>query len=198
MRRHAWLLPAVGALALGVSVLAVARGRDKDDEADKLKAAAAAAPDVQKLADAAGDPAALKKEAAVISAKDELLPIMWSFKPRAKGGLGVGAKGEGIELKLIGLGKKVLPANDLTAQGADLKRMAEVTRGIAEVTPSYAGKFTKTPAEAKEWKGYAEDMKKASDDLLAAVKANNGKSIKDVTNHLNASCNDCHTKFRDN
>jgi cytochrome c556 len=197
MKRHAWLLPALGALALGVSVLAVARGRDKD-EADNLKAAAAAAPDVQKLADAAGDPAALKKEAAAISTKDELLPIMWAFKPREKGGLGVGAKGEGIELKLISLGKNVLPANDLSAQGADLKRMAEVTRGIAEVTPSYAGKFTKTPAEAKQWKGYAEDMKKASTDLIAAVKANNGKSIKDVTNHLNASCNDCHEKFRDN
>jgi cytochrome c556 len=197
MKRHAWLLPALGALALGVSVLAVARGRDKD-EADNLKAAAVPAPDVKKRADAAGDPAALKKEAAAISTKDELLPIMWAFKPREKGGLGVGAKGEGIELKLISLGKKVLPAKDLSAQGADLKRMAEVTRGIAEVTPSYAGKFTKTPAEAKQWKGYAEDMKKASTDLIAAVKANNGKSIKDVTNHLNASCNDCHEKFRDN
>ena len=196
MRRHAWLLPAVAALALGVSVMAVARG-DKD-EADNLKAAAAAAPDVQKLADAAGDPAALKKEAAAISAKDELLPIMWAFKPAAKGGLGIGGKGEGIELRLISLGKKVLPAKDLTAQAPDLKRMAEVTRGIAEVTPSYAGKFTKTPAEAKEWTAYADAMKKASDDMLAAVKANNGKSIKDASNHLNASCNDCHTKFRDN
>jgi cytochrome c556 len=197
MRRHAWLLPAVGALALSVSVLAVARG-DKDDEAANLKAAAAAAPDVKKLADAAGDPATLKKEAAAISAKDELLPIMWAFKPTVKGGLGVGDKGEAIELKLIALGKKALSAKDLTAQAADLKRMAEVSRGIAEVTPDYAGKFTKTPAEAKEWKGYAEAMKKASDDLLAAVKANNAKGIKDVTNHLNASCNDCHTKFRDN
>jgi soluble cytochrome b562 len=197
MRRNAWLLPALGALALGVSVLAVASGRDKD-EADNLKAAAAAAPDVQKLADAAGDPAALKKEAAAISTKDELLPIMWAFKPAAKGGLGVGGKGEGIELKLISLGKKVLPAKDLTAQGADLKRMAEVTRGIAEVTPSYAGKFTKTPAEAKEWNGYAEDMKKTSDDLRLAAKANFAKGIKDAANHLNASCNDCHTKFRDN
>jgi len=194
MRRHAWLLPAVGALALGVSMLTVARGRDKD-EADNLKAAAAAAPDVNKLADAAGDPAALKKAAAAISAKDELLPIMWAFKPQAKGGI---LAGQGIELRLLSLGKKALPAKDLAAQAADLKRMAEVTRGIAEVTPDYASKFTKTPMEAKQWKGFAEDMKKHSEDLIAAVKANNAKNIKDVANHLNASCNDCHTKFRDN
>src|ERR1700722_3993288 len=129
MRRHVWLLPAVGALALGLSVLAVARGRDKDED-DKLKAAAAAGPASNKLADAAADPAALKKEAAAISAKDELLPIMWAFKPQAQGGLGAG---QGIELKLISLGKKPLPAKDLTGQAADLKRMAEVTRGIAEV-----------------------------------------------------------------
>jgi cytochrome c556 len=194
MRRHAWLLPAVGALALGLSVLAVARGRDKDED-DKLKAAAAAAPDVNKLADAASDPAALKKAAAAISAKDELLPIMWAFKPQAKGGI---IAGKGIELGLISLGKKALPAKDLTAQSAELKRMAEVTHGIAAVTPSYAGKFTKTPAEAKEWTKYAEDMQKSSEELIAAVKGNNAKGIKDAANHVNASCNDCHTKFRDN
>ncbi len=194
MRRHAWLLSAVGALALGVSLLAVARGRDKDED-DKLKAAAAAAPDVNKLADAAADPAALKKAAAAIAAKDELLPIMWAFKPQAKGGL---VAGQGIELKLIGLGKKALPASALAAQAAELKRMAEISRGIAEVTPDYASKFTKSPKEASQWKGYAEEMKKASDEMLAAVKANNPKSIKDAVNHVNASCNDCHTAFRDN
>ena len=133
MRRHAWLLPAVGALALGLSVLAVARGRDKDED-DKLKAAAAAAPDVNKLADAAADPAALKKAAAAISAKDELLPIMWAFKPQAKGGI---IPGKGIELGLISLGKKPLPAKDLTAQSAELKRTgrsdARHRRGDAEL-----------------------------------------------------------------
>ncbi len=197
MRRHAWLLPAAGAVALSALMLTVARGRDKD-EADNLKAAAAAAPEVKKLADAAGDPAALKKEGAAISSKFDLLPIMWAFKPREKGGLGVGDKGEGIELKLIALGKKAVPAKDMAGQAADLKRLAEVSRGIAEVTPDYAAKFTKTAKEAQEWKGYAEQMKKASDDLLGAVKTSNAKTLKDAANHLNASCNDCHTKFRDN
>ena len=194
MRRHAWLLPAVGALVVGVSVLAVARG-DKDDEAANLKAAAAAAPEVNKLADMAGDPAALKKESAAISAKFELLPIMWAFKPKSKSGI---MPGQGIELNLLKLGKKPLPAGELATRAPELKRMAEVTRGIAEVTPAYASKFTKTAKEAAQWKGFAADMQKESDGLLAAIKSKNPKSIKDAANHVNATCNDCHEKFRDN
>jgi soluble cytochrome b562 len=182
------LLPAAGLLALGVCFLAVARGRDDDDE----KAAAAASPDVQKLADSVGNAAALKKQADMMEKKYELKPIMWAFKPKAKGGLTPG----GIELELIGLGKK--PLKTLPAQAADLQKMTQVIRGIAEVAPSYAGKFTKTPAETKTWDGLVEDMKKGSDELSAAIKANDPKAVQKAANDLNTSCNDCHTKFRDN
>src|SRR5580704_7329133 len=108
MRRPAWLLPGLGLLALGVCFLAVARALDKGDEAEDMKAAAAAAPDVQKLADAAaaGDAAALKKLGDDAAKKYELKPVMWAFKPKDKGGLGVGASAtppDGAELKLISL-----------------------------------------------------------------------------------------------
>lgn len=191
MKRHAWLLPVAGLLALGVVSLAVAR-----DDDDDQKAAAAAAPDVQKLADAAADAAALTKQADLVSKKYELKPIMWAFKPKEKGGLGAGSDPQGVELKLIKLGKK--PLKDLPTQAGDLEKTAQLTRGIAEITPSYAGKFTKTPAEAKLWTGYADGMKKGADDLAAAVKAGNANDVQKVANKLNESCNDCHTKFRDN
>jgi len=195
MRRHAWLLPGVGLLTLGVCFLAVARARD--DDADDEKAAAAASPDVRKLADAVGNPAALKKQADMMEKKYELKPIMWGFKPKDRGGLGVGSTPAGIETKLITeLGKK--PLKNLPAQAADLLKMTQVIRGIAEVTPSYAGKFTKTPAEAKTWQGLADDMKKGSDELEAAIKANDPKAVYKAANDLNTSCDDCHTKFRDN
>ncbi len=167
MRRPAWLLPGLGLLALGVCFLAVARALDKGDEAEDMKAAAAAAPDVQKLADAAaaGDAAALKKLGDDAAKKYELKAIMFAFKPKEKGGLGVGATPDGAELTLIKLGKKALPATALTAQSADLQRMAALVRGISEVTPDFAGKFTKTGADAKVWDGLAEDMTKGAEDL---------------------------------
>ena len=196
MRRHAWLVPGVALLTLGVGFLSV--GRARDDADDDLKAAAAASPDVQKLADSVGDPAALKKQADMMEKKYELKPIMWAgFKPKDRGGLGVGSTPAGIETKLITeLGKK--PLKNLPAQAADLQKMTQVIRGIAEVTPSYAGKFTKTPAEAKTWVDLTEQMKKGSDELSAAIKSNDPKAVYKAANDLNASCNDCHTKFRDN
>lgn len=194
MRRFAWLVPVVALLTLAVGFLSVGRARDEDDD---KKAGEAASPDVQKLADAVGNPAALKKQADMMEKKYELKSIMWAFKPKASGGIGVGAPPVGIEPKLITeLGKK--PLKNLPAQAADLLKMNQVIRGIAEVTPSYADKFTKTPAEAKTWKGLADDMKKGSDELEAAIKAGDPKAVHKAANDLNTSCDDCHTKFRDN
>ena len=40
--------------------------------------------------------------------------------------------------------------------------------------------------------GLADDMKKESDELAAAVKAGNPKAVYKAANDLNTSCNDCH------
>jgi cytochrome c556 len=158
-------------------------------------------PDIEKLADAINDPPQFKKLAKDLAGKYDLEDVSWAFKLRQKGGLGVGPKAglviqDGIELKLIALEKKQLTAAQLDKEAADLQRMAEVARAVAEAIPEYAEKYTKTPKQAKQWNGYVEDMKKASADMIAAVKANDAKSIKDIANHLNTSCNDCHKKFR--
>jgi hypothetical protein len=153
-------------------------------------------PDIEKLADAINDPPQFKKLAKDLAGKYDLEDVSWAFKPRQKGGLGFGDNGVGIELKLIALEKKPLTAAQLGKEAAGLQRMAEVVRAVAEAIPEYAEKYTKTPKQAKQWNGYVEDMKKASADMIAAVKANDAKSIKDIANHLNTSCNDCHKKFR--
>ncbi len=204
MRRLTWLLPAV--LAAGVCFLTVARARDDDDEKAKMEAAKKAAPDVLKLADLAGKPDDLKKQAdAVVKKYDELMPIMWQMKPRDRGGLGVGPTpgafpNDAIELELLQLGKKPPPAKDIADHAADFQRMAEVIRGIAAVTPPFGkkGGFTKNAADEKVWSGLADDMAKGSDDLIAAVKGDDPAAFKKAVNNLNHSCNECHTKFRDN
>jgi cytochrome c556 len=201
MRKHTWVLPAA-VLALGACFLTLARARD-DDEEKKIEAAKKALPDVQKLAEAAGKPDELKKQADAISKKyDELLPIMWQMKPVSKGGMQIGKpntfQNDSIELGLLQMGKKPPMGKDLADKAADIQKLAEVTRGIAEVAPHYAKKFTKTPAEEKEWNKLSEDMAKSSDDLNAAAQKADGPGLKKAVNNLNKSCDDCHTKFRDN
>ncbi len=209
MRKHTWLLPLAAVLAGGVCFLGVVRARDDTDKEEqaKIEAAVKAAPDVQKLAAAAAPPAAgLPQQAAAIFKKypDDMLSIMWQMKPRGKGGLGVGPTpgayvNDAIELQLLELGgKKPTPAAVIKQHGPDWQSMAQVIKGISAVAPSYVKKYTKTPDEAKAWNGLAGDMDKGADDLIAAIKAGNAANFKKAVDNLNHSCNDCHTKFRDN
>ncbi len=209
MRKHTWLLPLAAVLAGGVLFLSVVRARDDTDKEEqaKIDAAKKAAADVVKLADAAAaDGAALKQQADAIVKKypKEMLPIMWQMKPRDKGGLGVGPKADAytndaIELQLLELGgRKAKTAKDIKDHGADWQRMTEVVKGISAVAPSYAKKYAKTPADEKVWTGLCDDMSKGSDDLIDAIKKDDATAFKKAVDNLNHSCNECHTKFRDN
>src|SRR6516164_6728785 len=111
-----------GVLALSVCLLtsAITRGDDDDDAAD-IKEAAKATDALKKLVEAieAGKEKDIPKLADELNKKTDLKHIMWSaYKPREKGGLGVGAKPgtirpDGIEAKIISMSKKPLPANQL-------------------------------------------------------------------------------------
>lgn len=202
MKRPVWLAPVV-VLAAGLCFLSIVRARDDEDEKAKMEAAKKAASDVAKLADAATKPDDLKKEAdAVVKKYDELLPIMWQMKPVERGGMQVGKPGtfpnDSIELGLLQLGKKSPSAKVIGDRASDYQRMAEVIRGISSVTPSYAKKFAKSPPDEKVWNGLADDMAKGADDLIAATKGDDAAAFKKAVNNLNHSCNECHTKFRDN
>ena len=108
---------------------------------------------------------------------------------------------DAIELQLLELGgRKSKTAKDIKDHAADWKRMTEVVRGIAAVTPPFGkkGGFAKTPADEKVWNSLCDDMAKGSDDLIDAIKRDNEKDFKRAVDNLNKSCNDCHTKFRDN
>ena len=195
MRKCALLLSFV-VLALGAWFLAVARAGPA--------APGAANADVEKVADAVNNPAQLRKLAAGLVTNFELRDVSWAFKPREKGGLGVGPQPgaidpDAIQLKLIQMGgQKGISAADLKANKADYQRVAEITRAIAEAMPGYVTKYTANAGTAKQWVGFADDMKKGSDDLIAAIKGNNLQAIKQAAGKLNMSCNGCHTAFRDN
>src|SRR6185369_11522326 len=113
----------VGALAVAVGALMYGVGNAGDDAA--VKAA------VLKIADALrkGDKEAAATQAEALAKKVEKLEdVMNLFKPRKKGGLGVGKAGvvtpDGIELKLITLGRDAPAGAAMAKEGPALEDMA--------------------------------------------------------------------------
>jgi hypothetical protein len=203
MSRFARKLAAGAALALGIWCAATSTGWSADDEED-TKAIQEAQKGIVKLANMNG--AAAKAEAKAIADKarkaaaggDEGLKfVMRAYKPRAKGGIGVGAKGESIELKIIALSKRALKDADVAKQSKDLDKIVDVSKAISEITYEFTPKTKKAGKDPKDWTKFTDEMKKGSDELAQAIKSGKGAAIKTTANNLNASCTNCHGTFRD-
>jgi len=198
MNRHVCRIAVGALLALGIWSLTTAQGLSAgDDDKEILEAQKA----IVQLTDMLGkNPAGAAQAAEAIAKKYELGTAMQIFKPRNKKGLGVGEKpGEitpdGIELKIISLGKRALPATTLKQQAPALVRMCEVSKAMGELAKHYQPP-KKAGSNPANWKKYSDDEIKASDDLSAAVKGGNPITVRKAADNLNASCNNCHTDFR--
>jgi len=98
---------------------------------------------------------------------------------------------DGIEAKLQALGKRPLSAADLGKQAKAVEEAAYVIAAIGEVAQ------VKAPDKDKDkWKGWAEDMIKASHDLAKAAKAKDAAGIKSAATKVDGACTACHEKFR--
>jgi hypothetical protein len=184
-----------GVLALGVWLLATG-GRAADEDED-LKAAQAAQKDIIALAKSMKGGKLAPAQVEAVKKKHELEHVMYVFKPRDKGGLGVGpkSKADGIEFKLVNLAKRAPKMTD--KQKADLVWMGQVTAVMGDLTKLYEApksKMGKTPAD---WKKYSEDMKKTALEFIKAVESGDPKKVKAAADNVNTSCNDCHSGFRD-
>jgi cytochrome c556 len=133
---------------------------------------------------------------------DELEPLMYVYKPRKKGGVGMGKNGEDdIELTLgkIGnpRGKAKLTPQKVTQMKDDLIMTGNLSKAIAEIAghDKYTQQYGKK--DPKKWKGYIKQMKEGSDELIKAAKGGNVKSVTDAANNLSKSCTDCHSEFRE-
>ncbi len=191
-------VPVAGlALALGTWCLVAPATWSADDD-DKAKIQEAQQK-VLKLAEAAGGDA--QKLAASLAKDADLGHVMHVFKPRDKGGVGVGSKAGGItpdsiELMIIAMAKKAPAKTELTKHAADYAKMADVTRAVAEVA------LIRVPAPAagkkpEDWKKFSEQMKAGAQELKDTLKDADPKKLKAAAGKLNASCNDCHAIFRD-
>jgi cytochrome c556 len=200
MSRQTWVVLGSFALALGIWALAggSSRSADDDEDAKLIKEAKEA---VEQLVGSMGKGSNGKKEAEAIQKKfAELKPVMVAaFKPRLKGGMGVGPAdpNDGVEIRIINWSKakKPMTAPELAKQKETLERAAEITRSMAEVAELYA---PKKAADAAKWKRYNDAMRKGSEDLAKAAKSGDAEGVKRAVTDINGSCTDCHGDFRDN
>ncbi len=160
--------------------------------------------EILKLADAEQEKGGnLSQQADAIGKKAELEDIMSVFRLRTKKGLGVGAtpgavKPDGIEAQVMSLGKRPLPASQLSATSHDLARAAYVVAAVADIIRN------KCPVDKKQgekdpasWQMWTQDMHQAALDMAAAAQAKQPKQLQMAANKLNSTCNNCHGVFRD-
>jgi hypothetical protein len=195
MKRRAAITFTAALLGLGLWSI-TALSADDDDK----KAAQEA---VLKLVDAMNKGGDVKGQIAAITQKfDELEPIMWVYKPKKKGGIGMGKDGvDDIELTLgkIGspTGKAKLTPQKLAGMKADLIKVGELSRAVALISEQdkYVQNYGKK--NAAKWKDYTKEMKKGAEELLKAVKSDSVNDVKKAANNLSASCTNCHSDFRE-
>jgi cytochrome c556 len=135
--------------------------------------------------------------ATVRSGYEELDRVMNIYTPVARGGLGYGSvrKGEGIEAKLLALGKAPLPAATLKAEADELVRVARLNVALAELTRLYPAP-KKPGVGPRQWNQHADALKRASVDLAGAVRKNDPAGVKKASLAINQACETCHRDFR--
>lgn len=207
MKMHARVL-ALGVglvVGLGLTVAVAAPVPPDDDKALRET--------IDQLAEvAAKNPDNLRKEATAAAKKigkmDDIADEMYLLKKRmlkgekVTGGWGVGAKptgkpDDGIEARLINLGKKAPTAAELSRDAADLEQLAYRVAAIAEITLIKAPTKKQGNKDPKDWKEQSEEMSKAALEFAKAVKTKNPKTVKEAASKLNASCTNCHGIFKD-
>ncbi len=187
MNRRVGITFGAAFLSLGLWSLTAHSAGEEEKEAQKA---------VLKLMESMeGKKGDVKAQIAAIKKKfDELKPIMYVYKPKAKGGIGM-KDGAGIEQELAKIGSKNsklrLTKEKIASLKDDLVKAGRITITIAEITDEYAPK-----KDTAEWKKYTKDMKKAGEELIEAAKSGEAAKIKTAANNLSASCTDCHSKFR--
>jgi|SRR5579875_521063 hypothetical protein len=193
MKRRAAITFTAALLGLGFWSLTALSADD-----DEKKAAQEA---VLKLVEAMNKGGDVKGQIAAITQKfDELEPIMWVYKPKKKGGIGMGPNGvDDIELTIGKMGgpKYKMTPKKIADLKDDLIRAGELSKAIAAIAEQdkYAQNYAKK--DLAKWKNYTKDMKKGADELIQAVKSENADKIKKAATNLSKSCTDCHSDFRE-
>jgi hypothetical protein len=190
--------------AMGGTLLAIAAGlyvtgQSWADTDDKELVAA-----INKIADALekGDKAGATKMAQGLAKKlEDLEGVMALFKPRSKKGLGVGPKAgiivpDGIEIKLLAIGRDAPSAATLTKEADALARMAYITGAIGEVAAAKGWDRDQGKKTKKNWALFSKEMMEAVPKFAEAAKSKSPNEVKTAAHRLGETCTRCHEIFK--
>jgi hypothetical protein len=160
---------------------------------------------VLQLADkiAQKDPGVPKEANELAARVDDLGDVMDMMKLRKQKGVGIGPKvggksDDGIEAKLINLGKHAPRERDVTADADHWAHAAYIAAAIAEIAqqrcPVKAKQGKKDPAKWAQW---SKNMETEALDWAAACQAKSPQEIQRAATKLDSTCNACHAAFRD-
>lgn len=147
-----------------------------------------------------GDKEGAKSAGAALAKKvesaDELMEL---FKPRAKGGIGVGPKGavtkDGIEQMILDLARDVATPARLAKEAAAIEEMGYNITALSEVTHGLKQSWTAKKTQ-KDWQKWSNEMAETGLKLAAAAKAKGGQELKTAAGKVRATCDGCHSIFR--
>lgn len=129
---------------------------------------------------------------------------MRAFKPRAKGGFGVGSKAgllpanqDGIEAFLPSLQKKGVAKADESKMAEPLTQLAHRVVAIAMVSSHEGPEKDMGAKTKKKWAEFNDMMKEGAEALASAVKEKKWADVKKAAGKMNTSCSECHSVFRD-
>lgn len=191
MKERRWQVVAGASLALGA--LAAGPGEPATTDEKDLEAAREAQPLLMALVKSLARGEDGKKEAAQIKKRfpDDLTPVMSVFRSRARGGLGIGPRGAGIEEEITQLARRPLPAAKVAAQKEVVERIGEVTRAVAQMADLYPPR-----AMIAEWTKFNDEMRRSAEGLVKAAGLGSPKDIQRSATRLYESCKNCHTSER--
>lgn len=143
-------------------------------------------------------------DAKAAAADLDLEAVMRAFKPRAKGGFGVGAKAgivaanqDGIEAVLPALQKKGVAKPDEAKMAEPLTQLAHRVAAIAAVSDHKWPESKEASKNKKKWTELNDMMKEGAEALATAVKEKKWADVKKAAGKMNTSCSECHSVFRD-
>lgn len=136
-----------------------------------------------------------------LAEREDLTTIsMKLFAVRTRGGLGLDSRPaknlDGIEARLIALGRKPLLPADLAKQADEIVRFACVTAVLGELTHALAPEKDDGKKKRTEWIEWSVQMRDAGRQLADAARSKNPKDVRVAAAKLNSTCTSCHEVFR--
>jgi len=196
-RARVWLA-GLGLLSLGLVFILAGQGTGGEEKMKKsvLKIAAA----IEK-GDKAGATAAAKALANSLKDFDEIEDVMAVFKLREKHGIGVGTKPnaivpDGIELKLLAIGRDAPGQATANKEAEALEKMAYVIAAVAEVAIAKPPAKDDGKKKKKDFIKWAKDMREAAPGLAVAAKSKSPAEIQKAAAKINSACTNCHSVFK--